>query len=191
MTKLVVFLGNPGEKYTLTRHNVGFLCGEYVATQYGFNQISSFKTELIQKGSINDIPFIFLYPQTFMNLSGNAVAKVQQFFKIPLEDVLVVYDDVDIDFGLCRFRLSGSPGTHNGMKHISQIVASKSFKRARIGVGPIPLKWDLSDFVLSNFTSSEQANLPQIFDQVSKCLDFWTSKNFEYAMNQCNGSAIQ
>lgn len=157
--KLIIWLGNPGTKYEHTRHNVGFLFVEYLANIWwgvSFHQESKFESEIAEV-SYKWEKTLLVKPQTFMNLSGNAVLKLMSFYKIKKQDLVVIFDDISMDFGKIRFREKGSAGGQNGVKSIIGSIW-EDFMRIKIGVGNNP-SWDLSDWVLSKFSPEEQEKL--------------------------------
>ena len=152
--KLIVGLGNIGQKYTFTRHNVGFMLADSIALNNGltFRENSRLKcfTANLRNG-IDD--YMIIKPTTFMNLSGEAVRAVMDYYKISTKDVLIVYDDLSLELGKIRFRANGSDGGHNGIKSIIYQLNSEDFPRIKIGVGAPPHKdFDLADYVLGRFT---------------------------------------
>lgn len=172
--KLIFGLGNPGKKYEKTRHNVGFLFLDYLAEKFGFlvsKTESKFKAE-ISEGLFNGEKTLLIKPLTFMNLSGEAVQKIQNFYKVDKEDVVIVYDDKDMDFGKIRFREEGSSGGHNGIKSIISVLG-KEFKRIKIGVAndDLPKYRDTADFVLGNFKKEEQGELGFVFEEALEILN--------------------
>lgn len=175
--KLVVGLGNIGKEYENTRHNVGFMFLDYLKDKYNFTidkQKSSLES-IIGETVINSQKVCFIKPTTFMNLSGNAIVKVKNWYKVDISDILVIFDDIDIDFGTVRYRAKGSGGTHNGMKNIVQMLNSKDFARVRIGIGGIKNEHQpMIDFVLQRFTKREIETLnSDIFAQAEeKLLEF-------------------
>ena len=135
--KIVVGLGNPGKEYEKTRHNCGFMFLEYLEDKYNF-KISNKKFDaLIAETNINGNRVVFVKPQTYMNLSGNSVVKVKNWYKVEDKDILIVFDDIDIPFGEYRYKESGSGGSHNGMKNVVSMLSSKNMPRLRIGIGNI------------------------------------------------------
>jgi len=159
-TTLLVGLGNPGSEYDLTRHNVGFNCIDYFVSKKDLKC-------LLSTGRLGDNRVIAIKPTTFMNLSGEAVQAVMHFYKIPLKEVVVLHDDIDIDFGQIRLRLGGSSAGHNGIKNISQI-AGEEYNRIRIGIGPKkPVRIKSEDFVLKNFSEEEQDQLSNMDKEVN------------------------
>ncbi len=159
--KLIVGLGNPGKQYETSRHNVGFMALETLRGRLKFPDFrdeSKFKAE-VSRGEFNGEKLILARPQTFMNLSGEAVQGLKSFYKLADEEVWVIYDDIDLPLGTLRIRESGSAGTHNGMKSIIQALASELFPRFRLGIesrGTVsPVQQDLSSFVLEAFRNEE------------------------------------
>lgn len=158
--KIVVGLGNPDEKYGKTRHNIGWMFLDYLSKKYDFKIQKKTLDSLIAEVNINNEKIVFVKPLTYMNLSGNAVQKVKKWYKVENKDILIVFDDIDIPFGQTRYKLSGSGGTHNGMKNIVQMLSSKDLPRIKIGIGGIKHEnQDLVDFVLQKFTKSELEEL--------------------------------
>jgi len=151
--KIVVGLGNPGREYDGTRHNVGFEVLAMIAQRFDVGRPKAkFKAEVAEV-SIKNQKTILLSPLTFMNLSGQSVRAALDFYKLPLNDVLVVCDDINLDVARLRFRPSGSAGGQNGLKNIIQQLGSQDFGRLRVGVGKTPANWNASDFVLGKFDS--------------------------------------
>lgn len=171
-TLLFVGLGNPGKEYDLTRHNIGFMCIDEFAAKNKFEPWVS-KTDMqcqLTQATMNDGRVMLCKPQTFMNLSGEALQKVAHFYKIPLENIIVVHDELDIDFGQIRTRLGGSSAGHNGIKSLTKHLG-EGYGRVRVGIGPkTPEQIDSADFVLQKFSEKEQANLPKLTREVSSML---------------------
>ena len=166
--KLIVCLGNPGKDYTKNRHNAGFLFADYLVDKYNFtDKGKKFKGRLFE-GAINNEQVLLIKPETFMNLSGESVQLVACFYKISSQNIWVVFDDFDIPFSTIRYREKGGAGTHNGMKSVIGCLKTQEFPRLRIGVGPLPEHWDVSNFVLSNFTEEQVSALPNIFKDVEE-----------------------
>ena len=161
---LIVGLGNPGRTYELTRHNVGFQALDIIAGKLNI-QIKKNKFQaVIGEGRYQNRNVILAKPQTFMNLSGEAVFAAQKFYKPDIKDIILIYDDVDIPLGLIRVRPFGSPGTHNGMRSVTHALNSDRFPRIRIGIGKPYEFVDISDFVLTRFANDER-------DQVLKAIE--------------------
>ncbi|MEG2348309.1 MAG: aminoacyl-tRNA hydrolase [Clostridia bacterium] len=172
--KIVVGLGNPGEKYEKTRHNTGWLFLEYMEGKYGFVIDRKKHDSLICEIDINGEKVVFAKPLTYMNLSGNAVQKLKKWYKVENKDILIVFDDVDIEFGKVRIRENGSGGTHNGMKNIIQMLSTTEIPRLRIGLGGLKHEnQEILDFVLDRFSKPELNELEHIFaDCEQKLLEF-------------------
>jgi len=169
-TVMIVGLGNPGKTYDLTRHNVGFLCLDAFVKQADeiaeWIQKKDLKA-LVSTGRLGDKQVIAMKPTTFMNLSGEAVQSVAHFYNIMPADIVVIHDELDIDFGLVRLRIGGSSAGHNGIKSVSQHIG-EDYGRIRIGVGPKhPARIKSEDFVLQKFSAKEQAQLPNLTREVT------------------------
>lgn len=172
-TIILVGLGNPGKDYTLTRHNVGFLCLDMFVSQSDdmadWIQKKDLKA-LVSTGRLGDKQVIAMKPTTFMNLSGEAVQAVAHFYNIIPTDIVVIHDELDIDFGQIRLRTGGSSAGHNGIKSVSQHIG-EDYGRIRIGVGPKhPAKIKSEDFVLQKFSATEQGQLPNLTREVNAIL---------------------
>ena len=184
---LVVGLGNPGNKYTLTRHNAGFLCLDMLSEKLNF-RIDRLKFKsLICDTTINGHRCIVMKPQTFMNNSGEAVRECAAFYKIPAEKVIVIYDDISLDVGKLRIRRKGTDGGHNGIKSIIYHLNSDQFPRIKVGCGKKPHPdYDLADWVLSEFKKDEQKALEPALENACKALELLLDNNIEKAMNLYN-----
>jgi PTH1 family peptidyl-tRNA hydrolase len=171
-TRFIAGLGNPGKKYDRTRHNIGFEVIDYFAKHNGFNewQISKFKA-LTCDSTIFNCKTILLKPQTFMNNSGESIQKIMAYYKLTMNDLLVVYDDLSIPFGQIRTRNDGTAGGHNGIKSIIKHIG-KEFPRLKIGVKNQLLNdMDQSDFVVAKFTKEEVKNIPSIISEASELIN--------------------
>ena len=158
--KIIVGLGNPGKEYEQTRHNIGWLFLDYLSKIYNVDISKNSNDALIGETYVNNEKIIFAKPITYMNLSGNAVSKLKNWYKVDNKDILVIYDDIDIPFGTIRYREKGSGGTHNGMKNIIQMLASEDIARIRIGLGGLKHeKQDMANFVLQKFKKEELEKL--------------------------------
>lgn len=189
--KMIVGLGNPGKQYELTRHNVGFLCIDQLQDRYNltFKFESSFNA-MVATCNIAGEKCVFVKPQTFMNLSGEAVGKILKYYKMNLEDMLILYDDMDLPLGSLRLREKGSAGGHNGVKSIISHVGTQEFKRIRVGIsGHADI--EAKDYVLGRFSKDEQAKLMIVKDYVTKAVeDFIGGKPFVIIMGIYNGEII-
>ena len=181
-TVLLVGLGNPGDEYELTRHNAGFLAldafVEANAEMEPWISNKSLKSE-ISTGRIGETRVIAIKPTTFMNLSGEAVQAVASFYKIPLDTILVIHDELDVDFGNIRLRQGGSSAGHNGIKSVTQHIG-EGFGRVRIGIGPKkPARMPSESFVLQDFSDQEQEQLPNMTREVNAVLSEYIFGNQE------------
>ena len=168
--KLIAGLGNPGKQYAASRHNIGFLVINRLAKANGIElKGRKFKSRL-GKGEIEGHNVILAKPQTFMNLSGEAVSAIAQYYKIIPQDIIVVHDDLDIPFGTIKIKTKGGSGAHHGLDSIIALLHGDRFLRVRIGIGKPPREGDDADFVLSPFNESESAQLDKVIDNAYKCL---------------------
>ena len=156
--RLFVGLGNIGAKYEETRHNVGFMVADELISAYNARDISSknFKGALFKSSDI-----LILKPHTYMNLSGSSVLAVKSFFKIQIQDIVVIHDDIDLDFGAIRYKIGGGDGGHNGLRSIDATMG-KEYTRVRIGISRPEIKSRVSSYVLSEFTKDQKQKLPKI-----------------------------
>lgn len=166
--KIVVGLGNFGDKYAYTWHNMGFLAAECIADKLNFKFGKKECDSSIAKGYIGGEPVIIAKPLTYMNLSGKAVKQLLKKYKAELSDLIIIFDDIDINKGKLRIRPSGSGGTHNGMRNIIAELNSENFCRIRIGIGPLPENVPIYDYVLSDVPKSERQ---LIFDSFNAAAD--------------------
>lgn len=174
---LVAGLGNPGDKYAYTWHNCGFLAAELLADK---NNISFDKSKFkgtFGKGKIAGEDVIILKPSTFMNLSGESIVPLANFFKIPANHIIVMYDDIDIAVGTIRVRAKGSAGTHNGMKSVIKCLGSQEFPRVRIGTGPVPEKWALIDYVLADIPKDQREVVFKSFEAAADAVEDYIRNN--------------
>lgn len=155
--KLIVGLGNPGAQYEKTRHNIGFQILDLIQIQFQKQFTFNSKFECFElKEKINNENVVFIKPTTYMNLSGNALIKVKNYFKVDTADILVIVDDINLPLGSVRIRESGSAGGHNGLKSIEAVLGTNQYKRIKIGCGKPNVDIDLKDYVLANFSKAEQ-----------------------------------
>lgn len=172
-TVLLVGLGNPGKEYDETRHNIGFACLDYFVSKNSEMENWIEKKDLkclLSKGKIGQSQVIAIKPTTFMNLSGESVQAVAHFYKIPIENIVVVHDELDIDFGTIRLRTGGGAAGHNGIKSVTQAIG-ENYGRVRIGIGPKkPAQIDSADFVLQKFTKKELDQMPGLAREVAAIL---------------------
>ena len=182
---LVVGLGNPGAKYAITRHNAGFLTIDLFAQEHRF-AIDRLKFHaLTADKTVNGHRCIFMKPQTFMNLSGEAVRDCANFYKIPPENILVVFDDINADVGNIRIKRKGTAGGHNGIKSIIACLGSEDFPRIKLGIGQKPHPdYDLADWVLTTFKNDELKTLREASLKACKAIELIIDDNIDEAMNR-------
>lgn len=185
--KLVVGLGNPSNKYEYTRHNVGFDVIDLFRHELRLGK--DFRKEhhsLVSEGQLESQSILLAKPQTFMNSSGIAVHALVLDYEIPLEDIIVIYDDLNLELGLLRVRRSGSAGGHKGVKSIIESLGSESFPRIRIGIGQPPQDMEVIDYVLSKFTSEERDEIEKAEQTAIEALKIMILEGVEPAMNKFN-----
>lgn len=184
---LIVGLGNPGAEYTRTRHNIGFACVDTLAERHGLHFSDKRAKARLAAGTILGQRVALAKPQTFMNLSGQSVVGLCQWYKLsPAEDLLVVYDDLDLPFGVLRLRMRGSAGTHNGMRSIVGLLGTQGFPRLRVGINGVPPGWNAARYVLSRFAPEEESRLPEIVTAAAQAIETVLRSGFTTAMNQIN-----
>ena len=185
---LLVGLGNPGENYARTRHNVGFRVIDRLAAQLGVKVDRAKFRGLYGQGSYMGLKLILLKPQTFMNNSGLSVMDAARFYKLPAERVIVLFDDISLDVGRLRVRADGSAGGHNGIKSIIGALNSQSFPRVKVGVGAKPHPdYELADWVLSNFTKDEEKLLAPVLDDAASAALELIENGVQAAASKFNG----
>ncbi|RHM60853.1 MULTISPECIES: aminoacyl-tRNA hydrolase [Coprobacillaceae] len=183
--KLIIGLGNPGNQYQGTRHNVGFMVLDQLANKWNVNINQDKFKGLYVKTNYQGEAVILLKPQTYMNLSGESVRQVMDFYKIEREDIIVIYDDLDMPVGKLRLREKGSAGGHNGIKSIISHVGGQDFKRIRVGIERskvIPVV----DYVLGKFTKEQKPFIDQGIHQAVEAIEDCLEHDFHHAMNQFN-----
>jgi PTH1 family peptidyl-tRNA hydrolase len=183
--KLIVGLGNPGRKYAHNRHNVGFQCLDRLAQAHGLSFARRRAKASLVLGKIADVGVVLAKPLTFMNLSGQAVRPLVSFYKLSLEDILVIYDDLDLPLGTIRLRPEGGSGGHKGMRSIIEALGSQAFPRLRVGIGRPPGN-DAVSYVLSDFTADEQITLESVSEKVVAAVELFLREGIEAAMNAYN-----
>lgn len=183
--KIIVGLGNPGKKYEKTRHNIGFMVVDKLREQYNISDEREKFQALISEKNIDGEKVIFFKPQTFMNLSGNAIIEIINFYKLDSKkDIIVIYDDMDLDFGDIRIRERGSSGGHNGIKSIISHIGEE-FIRIKCGIGA--KKDDTIEYVLGEFSQTEQKELGEILEKINNCvIEIITVQNLDKIMQKYN-----
>jgi len=186
LMKLVVGLGNPGRKYEGTRHNVGFVVATEVVRRFGVDRgRSRFQAETFE-AAVDGQKLLVLMPQTFMNRSGQSVRAAFDFFKLEYQDLLVVCDDLALPVGKMRFRAKGSSGGQKGLADIIRHLGTEEFSRLRLGIGPLPERWDAADFVLGKFAVSEVTEIAITTQQAADGVADWVRKDTAFCMNTYN-----
>lgn len=184
---LIVGLGNPGEEYTKTRHNIGFQCVKELADRHRLDFDKKLAKARVAEGQIAGQRAALAKPFTFMNVIGQSVVGLSQWYKIaPAEQLIVIYDDLDLPFGALRLRERGSAGTHNGMKSVVSQLGSQVFPRIRVGIGQGPAGRDAAQYVLGRFTRDEESQLPDIRARVADAVEQIMREGFTAAMNHFN-----
>ncbi len=184
--KMIVGLGNPGPRYAHNRHNVGFQIVDELAAKHGLSFDKRQFKALIASGRIDGQRVLLVKPQTFMNLSGEAVQPLVSYYKVELEDLMVVFDDMDLPVGVIRLRPFGGAGGHNGMKSIIKRLGGNRFPRLRVGIGRPPGRMDPAAYVLQDFSADEESLMVQVRDRAVQALETWLNSGIDAAMNAFN-----
>ena len=183
---IIVGLGNPTDKYARTRHNVGFDTIDYIADKYGIAMDFMKHKAICGKGIIEGEKVILDKPMTYMNLSGESVRELVDYYKCDPDDIIVIYDDISLDVGKRRIRTKGSAGGHNGIKNIIAHLGTQEFTRIKIGVGEKPKQMDLADYVLGRFSEAERPVIREGVDRACKAVEMIISNGPDKAMNEFN-----
>ena len=184
---IIVGLGNPTSQYAGTRHNIGFDTIDRLASKMGISVDTKKHKALIGKGVLGGEKVVLAKPQTYMNLSGEAVRELIDFYKIDSEDeLIIIYDDISLDVGKLRMRAKGSAGGHNGIKSIIAHTGSEVFKRVKIGVGNKPPRMELADYVLGHFSKEERAIMDEALDKAVEAIEIIISEGLNAATNKYN-----
>ena len=182
---MIAGLGNPGRKYENTKHNMGFLVLDALAEKNGIRIRKIKHKALVGEGIIAGQKVLLVKPQTYMNLSGESLREVVQYYDIEPEEIMVVYDDADIPVGNIRLRKKGSAGSHNGMKSVIYQLQFDDFPRLRVGIGT-EKKGDMMDFVLTGFSGEDMDKIREAIGQAVSALECWIDKGIDIAMNEYN-----
>lgn len=188
--KLIAGLGNVGDKYLFTRHNIGFMALDFFRELNDIGENFKFENKFnghILKTNILGEPIILVKPDTFMNLSGECIRKVFDFYKLDVKDILVVYDDISLNLGTLRFRSSGSDGGHNGIKNIIKMLGTNKFDRLKLGIGPQLPNQKSENFVLANFNHEQLDVVKKICKIVNDAIVYYIKNNINDAQNKFNG----
>ncbi len=190
--KLIVGLGNPGEQYEKNRHNVGFLVVDKFAESHGIDLCIKKKKAIFGRGKCSGEGVVLLKPQTFMNLSGEAVLYLASFLKIKTKNIIVIADDTELPFGMIRIRRSGGAGGHNGIKSLIYSLKSEDFPRIRFGIGKpsVQSEKDMCDYVLEDFSSHEMEVLENNLDLIIEALNVMIMESIDESMNKFNNKLI-
>lgn len=184
---VIAGLGNPGTKYAGTRHNIGFITIDYLSQQLNISVNKIKHKALVGEGYVGTEKVLLVKPQTYMNLSGESILDVVEYYKLPMENLIVIYDDVDLAKGALRIRPKGSAGSHNGMKSIIYLLNRDDFPRIRIGIGKQPEYMDLADYVTSKFSKDEIPIMAQAAEKAAEAAQEIILKGIASAMNKFNG----
>jgi PTH1 family peptidyl-tRNA hydrolase len=182
----VVGLGNPGPDYAGTRHNVGFRVVELLATRAGGGKFSRHRkvNADVLEGRLGERRVVLAKPRTYMNVSGGPVAGLLKYYSVPLEDLVVVHDELDLDFGVVRLKRGGGEGGHNGLRSVSSSVGSKEYLRVRLGIGRPPGRQDPADYVLKRFSAVEGKELDFVVDLAADATEALLADGLEPAQNR-------
>ena len=182
---LVVGLGNPGPQYAKTRHNVGFMVADLLAGRMGaaFKVHKKSGAEIVT-GRLGHRPVVLAKPRTYMNESGRQVGPLAKFYSVSPADLIVIHDELDIDFGQIRLKLGGGEGGHNGLRSVANALGTKAFQRVRIGIGRPPGRKDPAAFVLENFSAAERPEVPTLCEMAADACELLIESGLEPAQNQ-------
>ncbi len=183
---MVVGLGNPGLMYSTTRHNIGFEVIERLAYEHHIKLSQKKHKALVGQGSIGQHKVLLAQPQTYMNLSGESIRQMIDFYKLETERLIVIYDDASLDLGRLRIRKKGSAGGHNGIKNIIAHLGTQEFPRLKVGIGHKPPGWDIKDYVLSRFQEQEMPAIIQAVKTACDAIEIIVQQDMDKAMNLYN-----
>jgi PTH1 family peptidyl-tRNA hydrolase len=183
---IIIGLGNPTAQYQATRHNVGWDAITRLSDDFRISLDSKKHKAICGKGFIEGEKVVLAQPITYMNLSGESVRELVDFYKVTADEIIVIYDDISLEVGQLRIRKKGSAGGHNGIKSIIQHLGTDEFMRIKVGVGDKPKDWDLADYVLSRFTSEEQPAIREALKDASDACKMIITSGIDAAMNQYN-----
>ncbi|MCT2534313.1 aminoacyl-tRNA hydrolase [Aquibacillus koreensis] len=184
--KCIVGLGNPGRKYAKTRHNIGFMVIDEMAKRYKWKLNKKKFNGIYAIEAIGTEKVLLLEPQTFMNLSGESLQPLIDFYDIAIEDIVVIYDDLDLPPGKIRLRQKGGHGGHNGIRSIIDQLGTKEFKRIRVGIGRPQAPISVTDYVLGKFSDEDTEEIENSIDRSIKACEAWMNKPFQEVMNEYN-----
>jgi PTH1 family peptidyl-tRNA hydrolase len=183
---LIVGLGNPGPRYAATRHNAGFFVVDLLAERIGGKfKAHKGRTDVVE-GRLGGRPVVLAKPKSYMNESGGPVVAISRFYKVPLERITVVHDDLDLPFGALRLKRGGGDGGHNGLRSLTSALGSREYVRVRVGIGRPPGRQDPADYVLREFGVAERKELPLVVDRAADAIEALLEQGLEAAQNQFN-----
>lgn len=184
---VIAGLGNPGKEYKNTRHNIGFDVIDVIAEKHNISVIEKKHKAIIGKGAINGCKVILAKPQTYMNLSGESIREIVEYYKVDLtSELIIVSDDISLDVGNIRIRKKGSAGGHNGLKSIIGLLGTDQFMRVKMGVGEKPKGYDLADYVLGHFTGDERKIMDEAAKSAEEAVCMMLQGDADAAMNRFN-----
>ena len=186
LMKAIIGLGNPGTKYAGTRHNIGFDAITAIADKYNFSINTRKFKGMYAEGHIGGEKVLLVQPQTFMNLSGECVREIADFYKLLPEEIIIICDDINLDAGRLRIRKKGSAGGHNGLKNIIAHLGTEEFPRIRIGVGEKTEGWDLADYVLARFDKDTEPVMREALKNAVLAVETWIAEGIDASMNKYN-----
>jgi peptidyl-tRNA hydrolase, PTH1 family len=181
---LIAGLGNPGPQYAASRHNVGFMVADELAARIPATFKRDRSRAMVATGTLDGTPVTLGEPLSYMNLSGGAVAALRSFYKIPVERVVVIHDELDLSFGTVRLKSGGGDNGHNGLRSVSSSLGSRDYRRVRVGIGRPPGRMDPADFVLRNFATTERAELPEVLGRAADMVEALLARGFDAAQNE-------
>ena len=190
-TFLLIGLGNPGREYRETRHNFGFMLIDRIAVRLNARGMKMQSKAIVMDTRYEDKKLILAKPQTFMNLSGQSVQGLAHFYKVPLENLMILSDDLDLPFGIIRIRASGGPGGQRGLGNIIEKLGTKDVQRLRLGIGRPPGRMDPAAYVLQKFSRDEQNLLSEVLDRGADAVFAFVNHGVNKAMNDFNGSVTE
>lgn len=185
---LIVGLGNPGSKYSMNRHNIGFMACDYFLKSIGGNDYREEHKALTRKFKLDDKEVLLAKPQTFMNLSGESVVALMNFYKVARENLLVIHDEIDQPYGTIKLQFNRGHAGQNGVRSINTLMGTQEYARLRLGVGrPPDPRFSVGDYVLGNFPKEEQATLDQFLEKASDAIESFILEGLNKASTKYNG----
>jgi len=188
---LIVGLGNPGREYRQSRHNVGFMAVDQLAAKLDIRMSRVQSRAIVGMGNHRDRKVILAKPQTFMNDSGKAVSSLMHYYKLPIDNLMVIHDDIDLPFGVLRIRPAGGSAGQKGVASIIERIGTQDYSRMRIGVGRPPGRKAAANYVLEDFSDDEQETLRAVFDQAVEAVLVFLDSGIDQAMNRFNGPVLK